>query len=75
MTSEQRPQDQQCGFETSGELHRAGDRSVAASEFPPFEAQEAPSPAAASRGRLVLGIVLAVVAVVIVGLVIYFLVT
>jgi hypothetical protein len=62
MTSEQKPQDQQGGLETKGELWQ-------------YEAKEAPSPAAASRGGPLLGIVLAVVAAVIVGFVIWFLVT
>jgi hypothetical protein len=68
MTSEHSPQDQQGGFETSAELRRG---SVLSTGPPPFEPEAAP----ASRGRPLLGIVLAVLAAVLVCLVIYFLVT
>jgi hypothetical protein len=69
MTSEHRPQDQQGGFETSAELRRVEPPVVASIELPPFEPE-----AHRSRGRPLLGIVVALVAAVVVGLVIYFLV-
>jgi hypothetical protein len=64
MTSEQKPPDPLDGLETSGELWHVAPPTA---EYTP--------PAPAKHRRPLLAIVVAVVAVVAVGLVVYFLVT
>jgi hypothetical protein len=68
MTSEQKPPDQPGGLETKGELWHV--EPPPGYTLPPLETQ-----APASRRRPLLGIAVTVVGAVVVGLVVYFLVT